>query len=295
MNLEFIQYYQQRVENCLKNILPPSPPEPLSLNQAMTYAVLAGGKRIRPILCYLTGEMLQVDIASLDDAACALELIHTYSLIHDDLPAMDDDDLRRGMPTCHIAFNEATAILAGDALQSLAFEILSRSSEAPSPTPQQRLNMVHLLAQSSGAAGMAGGQALDLSAEGQEINLSALQTLHAKKTGALIRASILMPAQCVTINPQLRQALEKFTHNIGLAFQIQDDILDEEGTRLEMGKPPGSDRKHDKSTYPALIGLKQAKVMAQELLQHALQALAPFGDAALPLKQLSQFITSRRT
>lgn len=295
MNLEFIQYYQQRVENCLKNILPPSAPDPQDLNQAMTYAVLAGGKRIRPILCYLTGEMLQVDIASLDDAACALELIHTYSLIHDDLPAMDDDELRRGMPTCHIAFNEATAILAGDALQSLAFEILSRGSETPSPTPQQRLNMVHLLAQSSGTTGMAGGQALDLSAEGREINLSALQTLHAKKTGALIRASILMPAQCVAITPQQLQALETFTHNIGLAFQIQDDILDEEGTSLEMGKPQGSDRKHNKSTYPALIGLKQAKVMAQELLHHALQALTPFGDAALPLKQLSQFITSRRT
>ena len=295
MNLEFIQYYQQRVDNCLKNILPPSAPEPQNLNQAMAYAVLAGGKRIRPILCYLTGEMLQVDIASLDDAACALELIHTYSLIHDDLPAMDDDDLRRGMPTCHIAFNEATAILAGDALQSLAFEILSRGSKAPSPTPQQRLNMVHLLAQSSGTTGMAGGQALDLSAEGREINLSALQTLHAKKTGALIRASILMPAQCTAITPQQLQALETFTHNIGLAFQIQDDILDEEGTSLEMGKPQGSDRKHNKSTYPALIGLKQAKVMAQELLQHALQALTPFGDAALPLKQLSQFITSRRT
>lgn len=295
MSLEFIQPYQQRVESCLKNILPPPQTAPQNLNQAMTYAVLAGGKRMRPILCYLTGEMLQVDIACLDDAACALELIHTYSLIHDDLPAMDDDELRRGIPTCHIAFNEATAILAGDALQSLAFEILSRHSETPLPTPQQRLNMVHLLAQGSGAAGMVGGQALDLSAEGQSIPLSALQTLHAKKTGALIRASILMPAQCVSINWQQQQALEKFTHNIGLAFQIQDDILDEEGTSVEMGKPQGSDRKHNKSTYPALIGLKQAKVMAQELLQQALQALIPFGDAALPLKQLSQFITSRRT
>jgi farnesyl diphosphate synthase len=261
----------------------------------MRYASLNGGKRVRPLLVYLTGQMLGVTPAALDGPACALELIHVYSLIHDDLPAMDDDELRRGKPTCHIQFDEATAILAGDALQSLAFYILAHD---PSMTADaaHRLTMVETLALASGSRGMAGGQAIDLAAVGSEMNIAELENMHIHKTGALIRASVKLGALSQPdVKPAQLDKLDHFANCMGLAFQIRDDILDVESDTETLGKPQGSDQARNKPTYPALLGMSEAKRRADELHQEAIDSLAEWGEAAQPLRDIAGYIIHRQS
>lgn len=280
--------YLERVENALAERLPPAETPPASLHAAMRYSVLGGGKRVRPLLCYATGELLEIDPAALDDAACAVELVHAFSLVHDDLPAMDDDALRRGRPTTHKAYGEATAILAGDALQTLAFIVLSRGAD------RSRLEMLRILAAATGSEGMTGGQAIDLAAEGHAIGLEALEQMHRLKTGCLIRASVLM-ACCARpgLGAAERARLDLFAGNIGLAFQIRDDVLDIEGDTAVIGKTRGADLAHDKSTYPSLLGLDEAKRRADALYAEAMEALAPFGAAADPLRWMGEYIVQR--
>ncbi len=285
--------YRARVEACLEKNLPPEDRPPESLHAAMRYAVLGGGKRVRPLLVYLTGEALGAPPARLDAPAAAVELIHAYSLVHDDLPAMDDDDLRRGQPTCHRAFGEATAILAGDALQVLAFELLTTNTQMV-PDDHQRMAIVRELATASGTAGMAGGQAIDLWAQGREMDVETLETMHALKTGALIRASVLMGAWSAdSPPPESLGALSAFGAAIGLAFQIQDDILDVEGDTDTLGKTAGADSARQKPTYPSVAGMAAAKQRAIELCEAAITALAPLGQAANPLREMASYIVHR--
>ncbi len=291
--LNIMNKYQARVEHVLDQWLPSEKTLPGHLHEAMRYSVLNGGKRIRPILVYLTGEALGLKPETLDGPACAIELIHAYSLIHDDLPAMDDDDLRRGQATCHKAFDEATAILAGDALQSLAFQILAQD-ECMLKDPKVRLHMIQKLTVASGSRGMVGGQAIDLLSEGKTISLAELENLHILKTGALIRASVQLGAMSsVTHEPHTLKNLDHYAKCIGLAFQVKDDILDIEGDTQTLGKPQGADLKHDKSTYPALIGLKEAQQMAEDLHKDALHSLEALGNEANPLRWISQYIIQR--
>jgi geranylgeranyl diphosphate synthase, type II len=286
--------YQSRVHAVLDAVLPAADLVPQRLHAAQRYAVLSGGKRLRPLLVYCTGEALGVDAAALDAPAAAVELIHSYSLVHDDLPAMDDDDLRRGQPTTHRAFDEATAILAGDALQVLAFSLLARD-RAPGVSPAARLKMIQILADASGTAGMAGGQALDLFAVGRGLNLQELEAMHRLKTGALIRASVLLAAACA---PDLTaaewDALDGYSQDIGLAFQIQDDILDVEGSTEDLGKTVGADAARDKPTYASVLGLDGAKRRARELQQRACDRLARFGERAQILTWLASYVVDRR-
>ncbi len=286
--------YQARVQGVLDRVLPGADLVPQRLHAAQRYAVLGGGKRLRPLLVYCTGEALQVPIESLDAPAAAVELIHSYSLVHDDLPAMDNDDLRRGQPTTHRAFDEATAILAGDALQVLAFSLLARD-RAPATTPEARLRMIQILADASGTAGMAGGQAIDLAAVGRSLNSLELEAMHRLKTGALIRASVLMAAAC---SPHLSNAawdaLDGYSQDIGLAFQIQDDILDVEGNTEEIGKTSGADAARAKPTYPSVLGLETAKVRARELKERACERLALLGESAGVLAWLASYVIERR-
>lgn len=264
------------------------------LRDAMKYGLLLGGKRVRPFLVYATGKMLGAETTALDYAAAAIEAIHAYSLIHDDLPAMDNDELRRGQPTCHIAFDEATAILAGDALQAFAFEILT---EASSLSAEQKLQLVKVLAQASGVQGMCLGQSLDLISEHKQVNLAELELIHRNKTGALLTVALKLGFICSPYfeNKELEQQLERYSQAIGLAFQVQDDILDIEGDSAEIGKPVGSDLDLDKSTYPKLLGLEGAKQKAQELYQTALHELdnLPFDTTAL--RALAEFIVNRKS
>lgn len=289
----FIKACQQRVETALHHWLPSIQTIPTELHQAMRYAVLDGGKRMRPLLVYATGRALGIPLENLDAPACAVELIHAYSLTHDDLPIMDNDDLRRGKPTCHKAFNEVTALLAGDALQTLAFYVLAH---APRHPHEDRLHMIETLAMAAGSRGMAGGQALDLSAEKQEISLPELENIHIYKTGALIRASVLFGvyANTAIVGTKLHEQLDHYAKCIGLAFQIQDDILDVEGDTALLGKQQGADAIHNKSTYPALIGLVAAKERALELQQEALASLTMFNDSADALRWLANYIVQRR-
>ncbi|MBN2886713.1 MAG: (2E,6E)-farnesyl diphosphate synthase [Chromatiaceae bacterium] len=283
---------QARVETTLDALLPCASIEPAKLHEAMRYSALGGGKRIRPLLTYATGEALGIEPARLDYPACAVELIHAYSLIHDDLPAMDDDDLRRGRPTCHRAFDEATAILAGDALQTLAFQALA---EAPGIDAAQRIAMVEALARASGSRGMVGGQALDLAAEGQRLDVAMLEHIHIHKTGALIRASVQMGLLAhPDIAPDQAERLDRYAKCIGLAFQIQDDVLDVEGDTALIGKTAGRDQVLDKATYPALVGLAEAKEMAANLTCEALKALEPFGEGADALAAIAEALNGRR-
>jgi farnesyl diphosphate synthase len=287
--------YQARAEKALQHWLPAASINPARLHEAMRYASLDGGKRVRPLLVYLTGQMLGVAPAALDGPACALELIHVYSLIHDDLPSMDDDELRRGKPTCHIQFNEATAILAGDALQSLAFYILAHDPAMVSDV-QQRLKMVETLALASGSRGMAGGQAIDLAATGSKMNLVELENMHIHKTGALIRASVKLGALSQPeVEAESLSKLDHFANCIGLAFQIRDDILDVESDTETLGKPQGSDQASNKATYPALLGMDEAKRHANELHQEAIDSLSHWGDAAQPLRDLAGYIIQRQS
>jgi len=286
--------WRRRVECELDAWLPPETAAPQRLHAAQRYSVLGPGKRIRPALVYATAETLGVPLERVDAAACAVELIHAYSLVHDDLPAMDDDDLRRGRPTCHRAFDEATAILAGDALQVLAFSVLARHARAPAD-PAARVQLIATLADASGTAGMAGGQALDLAAEGRHLELAELEQIHALKTGALIRASIRMAAICApTLDVTGHQALERFATAIGLAFQVQDDILDVEGDQALIGKPVGSDQARGLPTYPALVGLEAARARVQQLHADAARALAAQGWEAGPLAALATWLVGRR-
>lgn len=290
----FLQKHQQRVEAALDKWLPRTDVIPHTLHQAMRYSTLGGGKRIRPILVYATGEALGMAPEQLDGPACAVELIHAYSLIHDDLPSMDNDILRRGKDTCHIAFNEATAVLAGDALQSLAFYILA-NDPAILAEATQRLKMVQVLADASGSHGMAGGQAIDLECEGKELNLVELENMHIHKTGALIRAAVQLAAlNRSDLQDNDMDKLDHYAKCIGLAFQIQDDVLDVESDTETLGKTQGADIARNKSTYPAIVGLKRAKDMAQELVDDALDSLATFGHTAEPLRWVAQYIINRQ-
>ncbi len=287
--------YQVRTEQALQQWLPTARILPGRLHEAMRYAALEGGKRIRPALVFMTGVALGAPLARLDGPACALELIHVYSLVHDDLPAMDDDDLRRGKPTTHIAFDEATAMLVGDALQSLAFYILAHDPHMVSD-PALRLRMVETLALASGSRGMAGGQAIDLTAAGREITLAELEDMHIHKTGALIRASVRLGALSQPDSDEaLLEQLDHYAKCMGLAFQIRDDILDIEGDTATLGKPQGSDLAGNKPTYPALVGMDEAKRMAHDLHQEALDSLAPLGDVGQPLRDIAEYIINRRS
>jgi len=286
--------WQARVAHELDLRLPGPETAPGRLHAAQRYSVLGPGKRVRPLLVYATGKALGVPENQLDAAACAIELIHAYSLVHDDLPAMDDDDLRRGRPTCHIQFDEATAILAGDALQVLAFQILARDPAAPAD-PSQRLKLIEILADASGTAGMAGGQALDLAAEGRKLTVAEVEDMHSRKTGALIRASVMMASHCATIPDATRSCLDLFATKIGLAFQIQDDLLDIEGDPKVLGKAVGADKEHEKPTYPATVGVAAARARLLELHAEALAALAPLGGPAATLAALSDWLVARRS
>jgi len=288
---DYLDTRVKRIETFLMKILPDEHQEPTQLHQAMRYSVLNGGKRIRPLLVYATGEALGTPIALLDAPAAAVELIHCYSLIHDDLPSMDNDDLRRGKPSCHKAFDEATAILAGDALQSLAYEILTNFSLNPIE-PHEQIEMLKVLTHATGVKGMVGGQALDMASQGkgQSTSLDQLRTLHQKKTGALIEASIQLgriASGCADQNQWA--ALQLFGRSLGLIFQIQDDILDVTGDAHTLGKNPGKDVKQGKVTFPSLIGLEAAKKQLNHLYTQAIEAihnLAPMGQELLEFTHL---------
>ncbi len=287
-----LSQYQKRVNTQLGAYINTDSPISVELNKAMAYGALLGGKRVRPFLIYAVGEMLGTSLKTLDPLACAVECIHAYSLIHDDLPAMDDDDLRRGQKTCHKEFDEATAILAGDALQSLAFDILSMpNQELTAPT---QIKMINRLAKASGDHGMCAGQALDLAAENRQVDLHTLETIHGAKTGALIQVAVELAALSKADLPaEHMQLLNTFSASLGLAFQVQDDILDVTGDTETLGKPQGSDIALNKSTYPALLGLEQATEKAQNLYQEALHALSQLPYNTELLELFSQYIIKR--
>ena len=292
--IERLPEYRARVHAMLERVLPPASQPPRRLHEAMRYAVLNGGKRIRAILVIATGEALRAEAGHLERPACAVELIHAYSLVHDDLPAMDDDDLRRGAPTCHRAFDEATALLAGDALQTLAFEILAGDPAPPGGAPAGAGEMVRTLAQACGSRGMAGGQAVDLESTGRALTFEQLEDMHLHKTGALIRASVRLGALGAgTRDPALLGRLDEYARCIGLAFQIRDDVLDVESDTETLGKRQGADAERSKPTYPAILGLEASKAHAHALHERALERLAPLGRDADPLRELSGFIVSR--
>lgn len=284
--------HQARVETSLSNRIPTAALAPERLHASMRYVALGGGKRVRPLLVYAAAEALGgAPTPVADAAACAVELIHVYSLTHDDLPAMDNDDLRRGKPTCHVEFDEATALLAGDALQSLAFECLSTHDLT---TPAVQVEMLHLLARASGSRGMAGGQAVDLASTGQALELTELEFMHAHKTGALIRAAVLLGGLAVgPLTTQNREALERYAHHIGLAFQVMDDVLDHESDTATLGKTAGKDAAQGKATYLTRMSATEARRYAEDLTATALAAIAPFGEAGARLAEIARFVVSR--
>lgn len=287
----WIETSQSRILNQLPNLLPSNKSKPQDFNRALHYVMGNGGKRMRPMLVYITNDMFGGKIEDADNAAMAVELIHTYSLVHDDLPAMDDDDLRRGQPSCHCAFDEATAILVGDALQSMAFEVLSKPSSLSANT---QLKMVHTLAVASGAFGMCGGQALDMEATNQALNLDALKHLHQLKTGALIKASILLGAYASQkATEDDLKTLEQYAEHVGLAFQVQDDVLDVVGDTEQLGKPQGSDSEQGKTTYPNLLGLEKASQYAKQLCEQSKQFLQSLEYNSSPLCNLADYINQR--
>jgi len=290
---EYLVSAQSRVERALDARLPSENILPKKLHDAMRYSTLDGGKRMRPMLAYATGKALGLSEDILDGPACAVEMIHVYSLIHDDLPAMDDDDLRRGKPTSHIAYDEATAILTGDALQALAFEILANDPSIK-VSAESRLKMITTLTKASGSQGMVGGQAIDLESVGTMLSLPELENMHIHKTGALIRASVNMAALAKSeLDPATAKKLDHYAKCIGLSFQVKDDILDEESDTATLGKTQGKDQDNNKPTYPALLGLAGAKQKAQELHQQALESLSDFGSEADLLRDLSLYIIER--
>ncbi len=289
----YLSTCQARVESALKQRLPSENILPLRLHESMRYSVLNGGKRMRPMLTYATGKVLGLSHDELDAIACAVECIHVYSLIHDDLPAMDDDDLRRGKPTCHKAFDEATAILAGDGLQAFAFELLAHDLTITA-SAEKRLEMITCLAKASGSQGMVGGQAIDLESVGKMLTLPELENMHIHKTGALIRASVVLATLAgKNVDAETAKKLDNYAKCIGLSFQVKDDILDEESDTGTLGKTQGKDKNNNKPTYPALLGLAGAKEKAQYLHEKALENLAHFGDEANLLRELSLYIIQR--
>lgn len=286
-----IAAYTQRIDARLDAALPLASTSPTRLHEAMRYAVLNGGKRVRPLLVYGAGECLGVDAAILDAPAVAIELIHAFSLVHDDLPAMDDDDLRRGKPTVHIKYDEATAILAADALQPLAFSVLANLADVRATT---KIGLVRLVANACGSIGMTGGQSIDLAAEGRSLSTEELEHMYALKTGALIHASVLSAALLrEDLAEEAVQAIDAFGRAIGVAFQIKDDILDVEGETHVIGKQAGADQRLGKATYPGLFGLDKSRQRCDELLNGALQDLEHFGENAAPLEWLARFIVER--
>lgn len=289
----WMQQRQARLERTLSDVMPLPKETTLSSNsllEAMRYSTLNGGKRLRALLVYATGEALGSSLSSLDTPACAIELIHAYSLVHDDMPAMDNDDLRRGRPTCHKAYGEATALLVGDALQSLAFEILSKQTI----DAQQKINMIRALATSAGAKGMAGGQATDLASVGKQLNLEQLQAMHELKTGALIQASVKLGAlTCAQIDNHALEKLDLFAQCIGLAFQVQDDVLDVISDTDTLGKAQGADIALNKPTYPSLLGLEAAKQKATDLIDKAMAILDDLPYDTRALSALAQFVVQR--
>lgn len=282
----------QRVERLLEDALPAETLLPARLHQAMRYATLLGGKRVRPLLVYATGYCFDAEPLLLDRPACAVELVHAYSLVHDDLPAMDDDDLRRGQPTCHKQYDEATAILVGDALQARAFQVLADSPHGPSAV--DRLKMIQILARAAGSRGMVGGQALDLAAVGQGLSLPELESVHIHKTGMLISVSAEMALLATGLHEgEVYRQVLRYAHKLGLAFQVWDDVLDEEGDPALMGKHNGADRALNKPNYVALLGLREAKTRARSLVEEALTALDDFGPRAEHLRKIARFAIER--
>ena len=291
--IERLPEYRARVHAMLERALPPASQPPRRLHEAMRYAVLNGGKRIRAILVIATGEALRTDAGHLERPACAVEFIHAYSLVHDDLPSMDDDDLRRGAPACHRAFDEATALLAGDALQTLAFEILA-GDPAPGGAAAGAGEMVRTLAHASGSRGMAGGQAVDLESTGRVLTFEQLESMHLHKTGALIRASVRLGALGAGArDPELLDRLDEYARCIGLAFQIRDDVLDVESDTERLGKRQGADAARNNPTYPAILGLEASRAHTRALHERALEKIEPLGRDAGPLRELAGFIVSR--
>ncbi|VUD53913.1 Farnesyl diphosphate synthase [Thalassocella blandensis] len=286
---EFLQHHQSRIETCLAQLFHEVEAHDTRLIESMRYSLLNGGKRIRPILAYAAAQACGDINSSTDSFAAALECIHVYSLIHDDLPAMDDDDLRRGKPTNHIAFDEATAILAGDALQTLAFETICQSPAAA----QEKVQAVQILARAAGMQGMVMGQAIDLHAVATTPDLPMLERMHLHKTGALIEAAVLLGAVSVQAEPQLQALLQNYAKAIGLAFQVQDDILDVISDTQTLGKVQGADAQRNKPTYVSLLGLEQARIKADELCNDAIKSLAPLGQRAQMLTNLAQYIIQR--
>lgn len=288
---DWMSCVRQRVEHALQIALPSSNHAPSILHEAMRYSVLDGGKRIRPLLCHAAGSIFSADENDLDIVSVSIELIHAYSLVHDDLPCMDNDVLRRGKPTCHVEFGETTALLVGDALQSLAFQILS--SPSTNIGAERQLAMLHLLALASGSRGMAGGQAMDLAAVGRQPTVNELEFIHIHKTGALIRSSILMGAHCGNASAEEIDQLGHYANRVGLLFQIVDDVLDAECSTTTLGKTAGKDAAQNKPTYASLLGIAGAKALIADLRREACEALAPFNSRALRLHELTDFIVDR--
>ena len=283
---------QAEIEEALSNFLPPAGSEPATLREAMRYTALGGGKRVRPLLVYASGALFGADPVALARAACALEMIHVYSLVHDDMPCMDDDALRRGKPTVHVAYDEATALLVGDTLQARAFEVLAGADTLP---PGRLVGMLRLLAEAAGSAGMCGGQAIDLDSVGLALTLEQLERMHRLKTGALLRASVLLGALCgKDLDAAELAALDAYSKAVGLAFQVVDDVLDATADSATLGKTAGKDAADNKPTYVSILGLEPSKALAEQLRRDAHDALAPFGEQALRLRELADLIVQRK-
>jgi geranylgeranyl diphosphate synthase type II len=287
----FFEEDHQAVEQALERLLPAETTPPPSIHRAMRYSVFAGGKRVRPILCMEAARIFSAQVETAVTAGCALEFIHTYSLIHDDLPALDNDDLRRGKPTCHKQFGEAAAILAGDALLTLAFQTLAETPLAA----ERRVNAVQEVSRAAGTVrGMVGGQVADLEAEGKPVQPEMLEYIHRSKTAALIRASVVTGAICGGAGEADVERLRRFGESIGWAFQVVDDILDVEESSVALGKTAGKDQAQEKATYPALFGLEKSREFAGQLVGEAIAELAPYGERAARLRQLAEFLAARR-
>jgi geranylgeranyl diphosphate synthase type II len=291
---QYLENKREEVDRYLESVIPPADTPPTTLHESMRYSLFAGGKRVRPILAIAAAEAVGSVPAAILPVACSLELIHTYSLIHDDLPSMDNDDFRRGKPTNHKVYGEAMAILAGDALLTMAFELCGRPDLMSDCEPARQVRLIHELAYGSGHVGMVGGQVLDIQAENKDIDLPTLQAIHKHKTGMLIRAAVRMGAITAGATPTQLENLTGYAEDVGLAFQIADDVLNVTGTREELGKNPNTDAQRGKKTYPAFYGVEGAKALADTCTQRAIDRLSTFGPSADPLRELARYITSRR-
>jgi farnesyl diphosphate synthase len=289
---DWMKGVQAQAEDALGALLPAAASVPPKLHEAMRYTVLGGGKRVRPLLTYASGALSGADPRALARAAAAVEMIHAYSLVHDDMPCMDDDELRRGKPTVHVAYDEATALLVGDALQAQAFQVLAEADSVP---PARLVAMLHLLAQAAGSGGMCGGQAIDLDSVGAALTLDELERMHQLKTGALLRAAVLLGALCgKDLAPRELAALGAYSKAIGLAFQVVDDVLDATADSATLGKTAGKDAADNKPTYVSILGLESSRELAEQLRREAHEALAPFGEQALRLRELADLIVQRK-